>query len=153
MPSPETSELFSPDGTIVFLKNSQTIDLTAVDTQSFEVLEKLPGSMPEIVLDGRALAAIKVKDLVLFDLEKRTTLPEMELGMGASVISPSGRFVWTSLGSKTAVFDLEARRRIKAFEGLSGILVFMPTPHREPEPAPMVDPTPPPTESEVDANR
>jgi DNA-binding beta-propeller fold protein YncE len=148
MPSPETSGLFSPDGAIVFLKNSQTTDLTAVDTQSFEVLDKLPGSMPEIVLDGRALAAIKVKDLVLFDLDKRTILPEMELGMGASVISPSGRYVWTSLGSKTAVFDLEARRRIKTFEGLSGLLVVMPTRHPEPEPEQPVEPTLSPAESE-----
>ena len=100
-------------------------DLTAVDTHSLEVLDKLPGSLPTLVLDGTAVMTITVKDLVLFDLESRTTLPEVELGTGFSSVSPSGRSVWTGVNSGTAVFDLEARRRVKLFEGVDGQIVFL----------------------------
>ncbi|MCP4202362.1 MAG: hypothetical protein GY769_10565, partial [bacterium] len=131
VPNPETSGLLSPDGRTAFLINTQTVDLTAVDTESFEVVEKFPGSLPAVVLDGRALAAFKVKDFVLFDLETRKALPEMELGLGASSISPSGRYAWTGLGSGTAVFDLEARRRVKLFPDVTGQIVFVTTQSRE----------------------
>jgi DNA-binding beta-propeller fold protein YncE len=131
VPDPATSGLFSPDGHIVFLRNTQTVDLTAVDTQTLEVLEKFPGSMPEIVLGGKALAALKVKDMVLFDLERRMALPEMEVGTGTSEFSPSGQYVWTGLGSKTAVFDLEQHRRVKEYEGVTGRILFISAPSPE----------------------
>lgn len=143
VPDPKTLGLLSPDGTLAFLSNTQTMDQTVVDTESLAVLDKFPGSRPTIVLDGKALVAIKVKDMVLYDLETRTVVPEMELGTGVSSISPGGRYIWAALGSKVAVFDLQERRRIKTYDDLRGLSIeFMPAPG-VPEQPPAVDPSPP----------
>lgn len=127
VPDPQTSGVVSPDGRTAFLYNSQTSDLTAVDTATHQVLAKFAGGRPRFLEGGRLLAAFQATDLALFDLEKRQVLPEVDLGGGLS-LCPDGKHLWSLVGIKkgAAVYDLATRTPLRTFPEVWGQTVFVP---------------------------
>lgn len=115
VPPAQTGAFVASDGKTVYIHNSQTNDLTAIDTETQKVLGMFAaGRDLHTVLDGRYLAAPKPGELVLVDLAARQPLPQMEVP-GMTTFCPHGRHAY-SLGMRgLAVIDLEKKTIVKNF--------------------------------------
>lgn len=113
VPAAQTGAFVAPDGKTIYVHNSQTNDLTQIDTETQKVLGMFgAGSHLETVLDGKYLAAPKPGELVLVDLAARQPLPQIEVP-GMTTLCPDGRHAY-SLGMRgLGIVDLETRKIVK----------------------------------------
>ncbi len=142
MPSdPSTAGLMAPDGGTAYLWNSETNDVTVVDTATHQAIEKFGGGQMQFVEGGRKLAALQAMTLVTFDVAARKLDPEVSLGANGGYFCPCGEHLYNGVGLNKGVqrFDLAAHRMSPLREGLSGAPIFVRAARPEsaaPEPAP-----------------
>ncbi len=124
-PSPETSGLLSPDGKLAFFYNSQTGDYTVVDVESNRMVDQIAGGGIQFLDEGKRAVVMQVTDVVLWDLEQRRTIVEIDAGGGGKSVCPDGDHVWAVAGIHSLnVVDLAKRAVVKKFDELGGALLF-----------------------------
>ena len=158
VPDPETVGWVGAGRTLVFLHNSQTNDLTVVDTQSNLVVTKFGGSGATLLPDGKTVIAQQAATLQMYDTAARRLLPELEVGMNGMTVCPDGRHLYNGVGLGKGMqrVDIATRRIDPMLEDVAGAVYFLyprPLPAAEP-PAeaaltsaePPAEVTPPPVE-------
>jgi hypothetical protein len=124
-PSPQTSGFLSPDRRLAFFYNSQTGDYTVVDVESNRMVAQLAGTGIRFLEEGRRAAVMQVTDVLLWDVEGRRTLAEIDAGGGGKFVCPDGDHVWAVAGIHSLnVVDLAKQTVVEKFDELGGGLFF-----------------------------
>jgi DNA-binding beta-propeller fold protein YncE len=121
-----TSGIPAPDGKTVLISNNQTWGVTVVDTATNQVLKEFNGGFPEILADGRTVAAAEARQLSLYDTVEHKILPSFPLAEGGSVC-PDGRHIWTGqslISGSVYRIDIEQRSVEKPLKGTEGNTFF-----------------------------
>lgn len=124
-PSPETSGVLSPDRKLGFFYNSQTGDYTVIDVETNRMIDQIAGGGLQFLDGGRTAFVSQVTDVVLWSVEQRRLLAEIDAGGGGKVLCPDGDHVWAIAGIRSLnLVDLAQRTVTKKFDELGGSLLF-----------------------------
>jgi len=144
LPDPQTVGFVGPDGTTVFLHNSQTNDLTIVETTANRVITMIGGGNARLLPDGKTVLAQQAATLQMYDTAAKRLLPPLELGINGFTLCPDGRHVYNGVGFNKGMqrVDLQTRRIDPMHEEVAGTIVFA---YPRPLPAPPIAATPEPS--------
>lgn len=137
------------DGKFAYVLNTQTNDVTIVDTQAAQSLEKIGAGGNELrLLPGGALVVVSESSIHVLDTESNTKRETVEIDDVRVVErSPDGRHL-AVLGKKQAlILDGQKATTVSRAEGFKGAadMVFELTPTPPPTPEPTPTPTATPT--------
>lgn len=125
----QTNAIASADGKMAYIHNSETDDVTVIDTETNTVALKFAGGSGGLRWVGegdRFLAAPKWGKLILYDTRSGQPKPPIPFP-GWPSYCPSGRHAWSAGDAKTGmmVVDLDTGKVAHRFPAVWGTVVFV----------------------------